>query len=238
DDQRDGLGVFFYADGGRYEGGWVANRRSGQGRLSFANGEARYGRATTMVYDGGWLDGQRSGTGSLCLPGGDVFEGLWLKDKKEGPGRYLYMSTRKVYEGEWVEGTPKCGEYQDMPAVLVDRSVPDGSFPLPELTLKRSSAVLSEAVAVIRNERAKRHGQPGRVFTTDEMDTLRESFATFDQPGDGLVSVSALVDILEHAGITDIEPEEVHALLEELQADPDTAISLPEMTEIVALLLT
>lgn len=39
-----------------------------------------------QVYDGGWLDGQRSGTGSLCLPGGDVFEGLWLNDKKEGPG--------------------------------------------------------------------------------------------------------------------------------------------------------
>lgn len=42
-------------------------------------------------------------------------------------------------------------------------------------------------------------------------DTLRESFATFDQSGEGLVSVSALVEILEHAGITDIEPEEVRA---------------------------
>lgn len=40
-------------------------------------------------------------------------------------------------------------------------------------------------------------------------DTLRESFATFDRSGEGLVSVSALVEILEHAGITDIEPEEV-----------------------------
>lgn len=30
---------------------------------------------------------------------------------------------------------------------------------------------------------------------------------------------------------------QVHALLEELQAEPDTAISLPELTEIVALLL-
>lgn len=39
-----------------------------------------------QVYDGGWLEGQRSGTGSLRLPGGDIFEGLWLKDKKEGPG--------------------------------------------------------------------------------------------------------------------------------------------------------
>ena len=52
---------------------------------------------------------------------------------------------------------------------LVDQAVPDGSFPLPALTLKRSGAVLNEAVAVIRNERAKRHGQPGRVFTAGEM---------------------------------------------------------------------
>lgn len=51
----------------------------------------------------------------------------------------------------------------------MDRAVPDGSFPLPALTLKRSGAVLNEAVAVIRNERARRHGQPGRVFTSDEM---------------------------------------------------------------------
>lgn len=47
--------------------------------------------------------------------------------------------------------------------------MPDGSFPLPALTLRRSGAVLNEAVAVIRNERAKLHGQPGRVFTADEM---------------------------------------------------------------------
>ena len=27
------------------------------------------------------------------------------------------MSTRKTYDGEWVGGTPKCGEYRDMPPV-------------------------------------------------------------------------------------------------------------------------
>lgn len=32
-------------------------------------------------------------------------------------GRFLYMSTRKAYDGEWVGGTPKCGEYRDMPLV-------------------------------------------------------------------------------------------------------------------------
>eukprot|EP00904_Undaria_pinnatifida_P013883 jgi/Undpi1/9625/HiC_scaffold_27.g12081.m1 len=227
DDKRDGLGVFFYADGGRYEGEWEANRRSGQGLMAFANGE---------VYEGAWLNGERSGAGSLRLPGGDVFEGYWLNDKKEGPGRFLYMSTRKTYDGEWVGGTPKCGEYRDMPAELVDQSVPDGSFPLPTLTLKRSGAVLDEAIAVIRNDRAARHQQPGRVFSDEEMGTLRESFAAFCCSDEGLVAASSLFSILEYANVP-VDRDELQALLEELQAEEDTAISLPEFTEIVALIL-
>lgn len=51
----------------------------------------------------------------------------------------------------------------------MDPSVPDDSFPLPALTLKRSGAVLDEAIASIRNDRAARHGQPGRIFTSAEM---------------------------------------------------------------------
>lgn len=51
----------------------------------------------------------------------------------------------------------------------MDPTVPDGSFPLPALTLKRSRAVLDEAIAIIRNARAARHGQPGRIFTSVEM---------------------------------------------------------------------
>ena len=52
----------------------------------------------------------------------------------------------------------------------MDASGPsDGSFALPVLTLKRSGAVLDEAIAIIRNDRAARHGQPGRIFTSNEM---------------------------------------------------------------------
>ncbi|CAM9922100.1 unnamed protein product [Ascophyllum nodosum] len=233
DDQRHGLGVFFHADGRRYEGGWESNRRSGQGLMTYTDGEAR------DVYDGGWLNGQRSGAGSLRLPNGDIFEGHWLQDKKEGPGRYLYNSTRKIYEGEWVEDTPKCGEYRDMPSEeLVDASGPsDGSFALPVLTLKRSGAVLDEAIAIIRNDRAARHGQPGRIFTSNEMQALRDSFAAFDSSEHGLVCAGSMVEILNHAGFP-VDPEDMQELLEELQAEPDTAISLPEFTEIVALLET
>jgi hypothetical protein len=49
------------------------------------------------------------------LANGDRYDGYWLHDKKEGPGRFFYKATRKVYEGEWVGGSPKCGTYRDLP---------------------------------------------------------------------------------------------------------------------------
>ncbi|CAN0254111.1 unnamed protein product [Discosporangium mesarthrocarpum] len=161
DNKRDGMGVFYFADGGKYEGEWKANRRNGKGRMAYPNGE---------VYEGYWLEGGRSGMGTLQLPNGDVYEGQWLLDKKEGPaGRFLYMSTRKMYQGEWVDGFPQCGEYLDMPEDLVNMSVPDGSFPLPPLTLKHSGSVLNYSIGDIRNRRAAVHSQPGKVFNSEEM---------------------------------------------------------------------
>lgn len=71
------------------------------------------------MYEGGWQGGKRTGFGVLLCANGDRYEGHWLDDKKEGPGRYYYRSTNKVYEGEWVDDVPKCGEY---------RTAPEGSF--------------------------------------------------------------------------------------------------------------
>lgn len=51
----------------------------------------------------------RSGLGVLTFVNGDRYEGHWLADKKEGPGRYFYSATRKVYTGEWVDDVAKCG---------------------------------------------------------------------------------------------------------------------------------
>ena len=51
----------------------------------------------------------RSGLGVITFVNGDRYEGHWLVDKKEGPGRYFYTATGKVYTGEWVDDVPKCG---------------------------------------------------------------------------------------------------------------------------------
>lgn len=48
-----------------------------------------------------------------AVANGDVYDGYWLNDKKEGPGRFYYKASGKMYEGEWVDGAPKCGTYHD-----------------------------------------------------------------------------------------------------------------------------
>lgn len=63
---------------------------------------------------------------------GNRFEGHWLNNVKEGPGRYYYLSTNKVYEGEWHQDTAKCGVFRDIQEDMVD-SNPD-HFILPAVS--------------------------------------------------------------------------------------------------------
>lgn len=52
-----------------------------------------------------------------CVANGDVYDGSWLHDKKEGPGRFYYKASGKVYDGEWVDDAPQCGTYSDITTV-------------------------------------------------------------------------------------------------------------------------
>mmetsp|Transcript_3380 Transcript_3380/g.4413 ORF Transcript_3380/g.4413 Transcript_3380/m.4413 type:complete len:369 (+) Transcript_3380:127-1233(+) len=233
-DKREGNGVFLHADGGSYEGGWRANKRHGQGRMKYANGE---------VYEGEWQDDLRSGYGILRLENGDQFEGHWLGDKKEGPGKYLYFSTLKVYEGEWVDGSPKCGEYRSMDkhevreGNIVDNG--EGGFNLPSLTLKDPETILSDAITIVRQERAARFAAPGeqtRTFGADEVLELREKFQRYsDLNNKNFVPIGALRDLFEDVGGTYNE-EELENLLWQLGADTDTEISFSEFIDLLALL--
>ena len=68
----------------------MANERHGAGYIKYAEGSECLG------YDGSWANGKRTGLGVLTMANGDRYEGHWLDDKKEGPGRYFYRSTNKV----------------------------------------------------------------------------------------------------------------------------------------------
>jgi len=132
--KMDGFGTYYYESGETYKGNWERNKRSGQGRLEYPNGD---------YYEGEWHNDLQHGFGTLFLANGNVFEGLFRDGLKDGSGRFFYAATRKVYEGEWVEDEPRCGEYRDPTrdelqhemAKFREPPIPHESFPLPKIGL-------------------------------------------------------------------------------------------------------
>lgn len=56
-------------------------------------------------YEGGRNEnGQMEGEGKLTYWNGDVYEGNYKDDVKNGFGKYYYSETKNRYEGEWVNG--------------------------------------------------------------------------------------------------------------------------------------
>ena len=231
EDKRDGLGIFLYKCGDKYEGEWVQNRRHGHGTMVYKNG---------CRYEGGWADDVRSGLGVFVLANGDRYEGHWLKDKKEGPGRFYYRSTGKVYEGEWVDDTPRCGEYKDATAeeVGADGAAATAGMPLPTLELLQPEGVLSACITKIRQERAVREAagpERTRSFKADELAVLRQIFAQCDPHATGAIACGELARAFAGCDL-DIDAAQVDALLAELDADEATEITFAEFVDIAALL--
>ncbi|CAE7733805.1 morn3 [Symbiodinium sp. KB8] len=141
--KRHGRGTFFYPNGDKYEGMWEEGLRAGEGVMYYANGD---------VYHGDWVAGQRSGVGVLTLANGDSFEGGWHKDLKHGPGRFIYLSKGRMYEGEWVLDVAKCGVLGPLPT----DGGGQGSDPtlrveeLPELGLAAPHQVVASAIEAAR----------------------------------------------------------------------------------------
>lgn len=144
-----GRGTFFYENGDKYEGMWQDGKCSGEGVMYYTNGD---------VYHGDWQENSPHGVGVLTLANGDSFEGGWQLGKKHGPGRFIYLSKGRMYEGEWVDGVAKCGVLAELPQdAMQEAAAAGGSDPevrvsqLPQLHLAEPSAVISSAIAGARS---------------------------------------------------------------------------------------
>jgi hypothetical protein len=160
EDMMHGDGIFYYENGDVYNGEFIRGEKCGRGKIQFADGSK---------YDGEFSNDTRCGYGIYFSATGDVHEGYWLNDLKEGPGKYTYLTTRKVYEGEWVAGQPKCGEYrsateQELEIFSTSQALRklatarDESFPLPELGLEKPLSLLQDSIEQIRQERDVKFG--------------------------------------------------------------------------------
>ena len=70
----DGEGLYTWADGRRYQGQYVQDKKHGRGKYTWANGRS---------YDGEWKDGKQHGEGSYYNPEADVTKrGIWENGKR------------------------------------------------------------------------------------------------------------------------------------------------------------
>lgn len=189
DDRRSGFGTYFYADGSYYEGEWEGGVKKGWGTMHYRDGSR---------YDGEWFDEKRHGQGILLLPNQDRYEGMWLNDQKEGPGKYIFKVRRQAYEGEWVQGTPKCGTLVDLPPLTAKAAASLAAatartnfidpaqaaqpanwlmlggrrvrYPIPELGLATPHDVINKERERIVEERVKRLLRRSTGESEDELD--------------------------------------------------------------------
>jgi len=83
--ERHGNGVYYFADGGVYEGEWRFNLQEGEGRMRYASGN---------VYEGAWVGGMQEGRGRFRFASGSEYDGAWLNGKRNGSAVCRYVDGR------------------------------------------------------------------------------------------------------------------------------------------------
>ncbi len=124
-DELSGEGVFSYATGDRYEGSYLSGKKNGYGMYTWAadadgrtasyagyfasdlrEGEGTFTYADGSVYQGSFVkDKKEDVSGTLTLPNGDSYVGEFHEDRREGHGEYRYANG-DVYTGEFKDGLP------------------------------------------------------------------------------------------------------------------------------------
>ena len=110
---REGQGHFVAKDKANprafeYIGAWRENKRHGEGRCYYYNGD---------LYDGEWQRGGRHGKGSAFLASGERYVGMWEHNKRHGQGT-LWGADGSKYVGMF---------YQDQKHGQGQVIYPDGS---------------------------------------------------------------------------------------------------------------
>ena len=155
---------------------------------------------------------------------------------KEGPGRFFYASTSKVYEGEWSENAPKCGEYREPTTEEMERfgtpNVRKQHYTLPGLELQNSRAVLDFSISQIRLEASERRGLASNNISNESLERAKEAFLAIDTENCGLISIYNLQGVFMELGLN-LTDNDLSTVVSDLELDDDAKLSFPEMIDIV-----
>ena len=91
DGKLNGKGIFYWAGGDRYEGDYVNDNKEGKGTYYYASGNK---------YVGDWKDNKRTGKGIYYFADGNRYEGDFLNNSFHGKGIF-YWADGDRYEGDY-----------------------------------------------------------------------------------------------------------------------------------------
>lgn len=113
---RNGYGTYRYKNGDEYQGQWLNDQQSGEGKYLEKGKAAKEGKwfqgklsdikETTQIYDNGekyigeLKNGRREGFGIYYFNNGGTYEGYWHNGKRNGKGKYS-LTDGRFYEGDW-----------------------------------------------------------------------------------------------------------------------------------------
>lgn len=156
-----------------------------------------------------------------------------------------------MYEGEWVNGSPSCGEYREPTKEEEIRfrepSIARQCFELPQLGLLDSQSIMDIAKTETRIVNAARRGLDvaptagaeslGAIISKECISRAAITFAALDINGGGLLPLSALKPVFHELG-SDFSDSNIEAIRLELEIEMDTSLSFPETVDIATYLVS
>ena len=83
--------MYSYLNGNIYSGGWINDKKHGQGTYIYA--------ISNEKYEGEWSQGNRHGSGVFTYQIG-IYDGQFVNNTREGYGRFRYCNN-SLLEGNW-----------------------------------------------------------------------------------------------------------------------------------------
>ncbi len=145
-----------------------------------------------------------------------------------------------MYEGEWVNDNPKCGEFRDPHpdelSLMGHSAVFQHKFDMPELALKGSRALLDTTIASTRLERSIRQGILNSGIDREVIARAEQAFIDLDTSGSGSVEYRYLGSVFSILGIF-LTPDDLAHVMSQFNMENITDLSFPEVIEIASFLL-
>jgi hypothetical protein len=146
----------------------------------------------------------------------------------------------QVYEGEWVDGQPKCGEFRD-PIVNEENrfgksNIRKEAFDLPPLQLKDYKDVLGNTIAEVRNDNMSRRGISDAFFPANVIEEAGKVFHTLDKECNGSISIYAADKVFLVLGL-DLSRDVLRDILRLVDYQDQPLVSLGDILDITSCIL-